>query len=137
MELYGFSRPQREDEHGRGQRRAHSIVGRRVQGFHGGDYVQPHDAGLDDSYRENAATAIKTLGFSMFDAHGNVRPFEEAMRDLAFRLDRLETPYERVNKLNDIFTVNGARRPEPIRWCAGTASGASRCGFTGTVRNGR
>ena len=62
----------------------------------------------------NAAAAIEELGFSMFDGEKNVRPFEEAMRDLANRLDRLETPYERINKLNDIFTINGARAADVI-----------------------
>ncbi|MCL2215390.1 MAG: phage tail tape measure protein [Defluviitaleaceae bacterium] len=61
-----------------------------------------------------AANALYELGFSMFDAYGEVRPFETAMRDLSYRLDRLPTQYDRVNKLNAIFSVNGARAADVV-----------------------
>jgi len=61
-----------------------------------------------------AKRALDDLGFSMFDASGNVRPFGEAMQHLASSLDALETPYERVNKLNDIFTVQGLRAADVL-----------------------
>jgi TP901 family phage tail tape measure protein len=61
-----------------------------------------------------AAQAMENLGFSMFDAYGGVRPFGYAMHDLAARLNRLQTPYERVNKLTDIFGIQGVRAADVI-----------------------
>ena len=61
-----------------------------------------------------AAAALEDLGFSMFDAYGEVRPFGDAMQDLAKSLEAVESPYERINLLNDIFTVNGARAADVL-----------------------